>query len=144
MPTRDLRVAFFGPLESVREGLDAIGWQARRRDRRRDAGLGAPRGKKAFDVEMAEPAGIGVIGDVHACDDRLAGLLAFFESRDLDRIICVGDIVTGPGSPDRCVELLADADVLTVRGNHDRWLLEGMPPVGPQGHRLEDFQRACA
>jgi predicted phosphodiesterase len=101
-------------------------------DRRRHV---SPKG----DVEMAGPSRIGVIGDVHACDDRLAALLRFFESRDLDCIVCVGDVVTGPGSPDRCVELLADADVLTVRGNHDRWLLDGTPPVGLHGHRLGEL-----
>jgi predicted phosphodiesterase len=83
---------------------------------------------------------IGVIGDVHACDARLAALLADLERRELDAIWCVGDIVTGPGDPDRCVELLQAAGAVTVRGNHDRWCLEDAQPMFPDGHRLEELQ----
>jgi predicted phosphodiesterase len=87
-------------------------------------------------------AHIGVIGDVHACDSRLASLLGDLAQRELDAIWCVGDIVTGPGDPDRCVELLQSAGTLTVRGNHDRWCLEGARPMFPDGHRLEQLQPA--
>ncbi len=68
---------------------------------------------------------VGVIGDVHACDVRLAHLLDHLASRALDALWCVGDIVNGPGDPDRCAALLVSAGVVTVRGNHDRWCLEG-------------------
>ena len=37
----------------------------------------------------------------------------------------MGDIVDGAGDGERCCELLRDLGVATVRGNHDRWLLEG-------------------
>jgi predicted phosphodiesterase len=82
---------------------------------------------------------IGVIGDVHACDSRLASLLGDLAQRELDAIWCVGDIVTGPGDPDRCVELLQAAGAVTVRGNHDRWCLDGALPVFADGHRLEEL-----
>lgn len=72
---------------------------------------------------------IGVVGDVHACDS------------ELDHLLCVGDIVNGPGDPDRCVELVQFSDVLTVRGNHDRWLLEGTQ-MFPDAHRIEDLAPA--
>jgi predicted phosphodiesterase len=39
----------------------------------------------------------------------------------------VGDIVDGPEDAARCIELLRDHQVATVRGNHDRWLLAGNP-----------------
>jgi predicted phosphodiesterase len=84
------------------------------------------------------PTRIGVIGDVHACDEPLARLLTHL--RDVvrvDMLCCVGDIVNGPGNPDRCAALLAGADVLTVRGNHDRWLLDRR--VFDITHRLEDL-----
>ena len=35
---------------------------------------------------------IGVIGDVHQEDKNLESALRFFAERDLDAILCVGDI----------------------------------------------------
>jgi putative phosphoesterase len=67
---------------------------------------------------------IGLIGDVHAEDKILETALQILSHRSLDMILCVGDIVDGIGSADRCCELLIDAGVVSVRGNHDRWLLE--------------------
>ena len=68
-------------------------------------------------------ARIGVIGDVHAEDDHLQTVLDFLHREGVDRIVCTGDIADGTGDINRCCDLLQDADVLAVRGNHDRWLL---------------------
>ena len=37
-----------------------------------------------------------VIGDVHACDERLARLLAYADGLRVDATCCIGDVVTGP------------------------------------------------
>jgi predicted phosphodiesterase len=50
----------------------------------------------------------------------------------------VGDIVNGPGDPDRCAALLTSSGAVTVRGNHDRWLVEGVAVI-PNTHRREDL-----
>ncbi|MBW2453950.1 MAG: metallophosphoesterase family protein [Deltaproteobacteria bacterium] len=68
---------------------------------------------------------LGLIGDVHAEDGLLAAALAFLQRRELDLILCTGDLADGPGSVKRCAELLQQAHVVTVAGNHDRWLLTG-------------------
>ena len=71
---------------------------------------------------------IGIIGDVHAQDARLFHALEWLRARNVERILCVGDIADGNGQAaraDRCCDLLRDFDVATVRGNHDRWLLSG-------------------
>lgn len=68
---------------------------------------------------------IGILGDVHACDARLEAALHFLRALNVERILCVGDIVDGLGDGERCCELLQQFDVATVRGNHDRWLLNG-------------------
>lgn len=83
---------------------------------------------------------IGVIGDVHACDERLTHLLGFLQAQALDQLVCVGDVVNGPGDPNACAALLDSAGVVTVRGNHDRWLLEGQVPLDDDVHRLEDLE----
>jgi predicted phosphodiesterase len=62
---------------------------------------------------------VGVVGDVHACDGALERVLAHLRGLEVDLLCRVGDIVNGPGDPDRCVELLDRERVLTVRGNHE-------------------------
>lgn len=66
---------------------------------------------------------IGVIGDIHCEDQRLAVALRFFSNHQLDLICAVGDIVDGPGDPNRTIELLAKHQIVCVRGNHERWFL---------------------
>lgn len=65
------------------------------------------------------------IGDVHAEDARLAKALERLALFRLDAVLCVGDVVDGRGDPARCCKLLQKARVLTVRGNHERWLVNG-------------------
>jgi putative phosphoesterase len=69
------------------------------------------------------PARVGVLGDVHAEDDRVERALEYFREAGATTVLCVGDTTDGYGSATRAVELLADHGVVTVRGNHDRWTL---------------------
>ncbi len=66
---------------------------------------------------------IGIIGDVHAEHEHLDTAIQHLKALDAEIIICTGDIADGTGNLDRCVELLQTHNVVTVRGNHDRWLL---------------------
>ena len=68
-----------------------------------------------------------LIGDVHTEATRLAHVLAHAARTRPDAVLCVGDIVDGPEDATRCIELLRDHGVLTVRGNHDRCQLAGTP-----------------
>jgi predicted phosphodiesterase len=94
----------------------------------------------AAKTEQYDLRRIGVIGDVHACDERLTHLIGFFQGQELDQLVCVGDVVNGPGDPNACAALLDSAGVITVRGNHDRWLLEGQVPLGDDVHQFEDLE----
>ena len=86
-------------------------------------------------------ARIGVIGDVHGEHERLAAALEFLTAQRLDHIICTGDLADGDGELDLCCQLLDAADVLTVRGNHDRWLLQDrirhIPNAHQRGHQSD-------
>lgn len=68
---------------------------------------------------------IGIIGDVHAEDERLEAALDYLNTKNVARALCTGDVADGPGSVARCCELLRQRDVQTVRGNHGRWFLTG-------------------
>jgi predicted phosphodiesterase len=67
-----------------------------------------------------------LIGDVHTEHERLARVLEHAAASG-QRSLCVGDVVDGPGDPLRCIELLEQHGVDTVRGNHERWVAEGRP-----------------
>ena len=67
---------------------------------------------------------IGIIGDLHAEHERLELALEYLNGVGVDAIICTGDIPDGRGNLDRCCELLRQAHVLSVAGNHDRWFLQ--------------------
>jgi putative phosphoesterase len=74
---------------------------------------------------MLEVRRVGLIGDVHTESVRLRGVLAHFRAQNVDRILCTGDIPDGrygAREVDACCALLAASSVLTVSGNHDRWL----------------------
>lgn len=78
----------------------------------------------------------GLIGDVHAEDERLRVALATMRSQRVDRILCVGDVADGRGDIEKTCALLRDANVTTVRGNHDRWLREDTMRDLAHAHRM--------
>ena len=89
---------------------------------------------------------VGVIGDVHGELGALEAALALFADRTVDAVLCVGDIVDGPGSDEEaaeCCRRLRDAQVLAVAGNHERWwLADEMRSVPDPTGRLPEDVRA--
>lgn len=72
---------------------------------------------------LPPPSCIGIIGDVHGEPEILEA--ALHNLSDVDCILCTGDIIDGPGCADACVRLLQKYQVVTVAGNHERWLFTG-------------------
>ena len=81
------------------------------------------KGRDTLAAVSSAPGRIGLIGDIHAEDATLALALRVLADAGADQIMAVGDIVDGRGSVDRCCALLAEANALVVRGNHERWFL---------------------
>ncbi len=81
---------------------------------------------------------LGLIGDVHAEDERLRLALGHLAMHvgGVDRILCTGDVVDGQGDVDRACSLLAGHGVTTIRGNHDRWIREDTMRDLPHAHRM--------
>lgn len=84
---------------------------------------------------------IGVIGDVHAEHAKLAAALAVLGERRVELVVATGDIVDGTGSVDECCELLKSHRVVTVAGNHDRWLLAGTARDLPDATSIADITK---
>jgi predicted phosphodiesterase len=79
---------------------------------------------------------LGLIGDVHAEDARLHVAIAALAAERVDRILCTGDVVDGHGDVDRACALLKAHGVVTVRGNHDRWIRDDDMRMLPNAHRM--------
>lgn len=82
---------------------------------------------------------LGLIGDVHAQHGALHVALDHLQGLHLDQLACVGDIVDGRGDVDECCRLLSEASVVTVRGNHERWLLAGSSRDLPGATQFTDL-----
>jgi predicted phosphodiesterase len=96
---------------------------------------------------------LGLISDIHGNLHALEAVLAELEQEELDRLVCLGDVVAGP----RANEALARIRELgcpVIMGNWDAWSVDGMPkPTTPVeeklyaigaywAERLEDDDRA--
>lgn len=70
---------------------------------------------------------VGAIGDIHGEVNNLKIALELLTQTKVDYIMSVGDIVDGqtPEEVEECLELLQNYKVLTVQGNHERWILTG-------------------
>ena len=67
----------------------------------------------------------GLIGDIHCEVDHLKRIISFLKCLKVDAILAVGDIADGPGDLTEACMALQGSGVVTVSGNHDRWLLAG-------------------
>lgn len=79
---------------------------------------------------------LGLIGDVHAEDERLRIALDTLAVLRVDRVLCTGDLVDGHGDVDRTCALLRERNVKLVRGNHDRWIKDDTMRDLPRAHRM--------
>jgi predicted phosphodiesterase len=70
---------------------------------------------------------LAVIADIHGNLPALDAVLADIGSRDVARIVNLGDVVSGPLWPRETMRRLAGMPMPTVRGNHDRWVSEKDP-----------------
>jgi predicted phosphodiesterase len=71
----------------------------------------------------------GIIGDIHGHASVLDQALRFLRGLGVEHMLAVGDVVGEHGDINACCALLQQPDVSTVRGNHDRWFLDGTMPA---------------
>lgn len=70
---------------------------------------------------------IAVVSDIHGNLGALSAVLADIRERGCDRIVNLGDILSGPLQPEETADLLMPLGLPTIRGNHERQLLETEP-----------------
>lgn len=60
-----------------------------------------------------------IISDIHGNAEALQAVIADIESRSVDTVICLGDVVGYYPDPETCIELVRSRAEQCVAGNHD-------------------------
>jgi len=68
---------------------------------------------------------IAVISDIHGNFAALEAVLADIKTRGVDATVGLGDFLSGPFDPAAVADAIIASGMPVVRGNHDRWLVEG-------------------
>ena len=65
-----------------------------------------------------------VLADIHGNAFALEAVLEDMEAFEVKRAVNLGDILSGPIEPAKTATLLMERDFVSIRGNHDRYLIE--------------------
>lgn len=86
---------------------------------------------------------IGIITDIHNNLIALESVLAEIENT-CDCIICSGDIIgIGPYPEETVQRMMKIKKLIAVRGNHEKYLLEGIPDKYPNEERMGIEEMNC-
>lgn len=64
---------------------------------------------------------IAIISDIHGNLEALKATLQDIKRRNVDKIICLGDIIAKGIHPKECIELIKEHCEIVLRGNNDRY-----------------------
>ncbi|OCP01314.1 MULTISPECIES: metallophosphoesterase family protein [unclassified Ensifer] len=70
---------------------------------------------------------LAVIADIHGNDLALEAVLADIDMLGITDIVALGDHLSGPLNAARSADILIERAILSIRGNHDRYLLTKDP-----------------
>jgi diadenosine tetraphosphatase ApaH/serine/threonine PP2A family protein phosphatase len=71
---------------------------------------------------------IAVISDIHSNLEALIAVLEDIKSRDIEKILVLGDVIGYGPNPKECLELINDLNPeVTLMGNHEHALVHGCP-----------------
>lgn len=75
---------------------------------------------------------IALLSDIHGNLAALQAVLRDIQQQGVDQTVNLGDILSGPLNPAESADLLMSLDLPTIRGNHERQLLNHPPKsMGP-------------
>lgn len=86
-----------------------------------------------------------VLGDIHANLEALTAVLEKAQEEEVDRYICIGDIVGYNANPRECLDLIRELQPEVVtKGNHDEQASSDMELVGfnPQAAKAIEWTRS--
>lgn len=96
-------------------------------------------------MTILPPGRLAVLADIHGNADALSAVLADIDSQGAGTILNLGDHFSGPLAAAETWEILAARPMISIRGNHDRWLVEQTPEeMGTwESHAFRDLPAAA-
>ena len=80
---------------------------------------------------------LGIITDIHNNVAALQAVMAQLDQLHCDKIICCGDMIGIGPCPEETVRYMMQVpNLIAVRGNHEQYLLEGMPTEYPNEEEM--------
>ena len=80
---------------------------------------------------------LGIITDIHNNLTALRAVVERLNQMECDKIICCGDIIGIGPYPEETVQYMMQLpNLIAVRGNHEKYLLEGMPSEYPNDENM--------
>ena len=70
---------------------------------------------------------IAILSDLHGNMPAIEKVMDDLKTRQVERVFCLGDLISGPLWPRETIEFLMKQDWTFIRGNHDRHLVERSP-----------------
>lgn len=61
----------------------------------------------------------GIFSDIHSNLEAFQTVIEAYKKENIDRYLCVGDVVGYGADPSECIDKIKQLDALTVAGNHD-------------------------
>ncbi len=73
-----------------------------------------------------------ILSDLHGNIPAIERVIEDMQKRQVDRVFCLGDLISGPLWPKETLALLMQQNWIFIRGNHDTWLVErNFDQLGP-------------
>lgn len=72
---------------------------------------------------------IGIISDIHSNIDALVETIKYMKTNNVEKIICLGDIIGIGPYPEKCIDYLKENDdyiLSCVKGNHEKYVVNGI------------------
>lgn len=80
---------------------------------------------------------IGILTDIHNNVVALDSVLKVFSNLGCEKIVCAGDIIgIGPYPEETVQKVMSIPNLVAVRGNHENYLLEGLPSQMPNSEGM--------
>lgn len=89
---------------------------------------------------------IAVVSDIHSNHYALKEVLKDIAKRNIDTIICTGDLVGYLPFPNEVIDIIRENKILTIQGNHDFYISKLKKPTSKEFHEMniEEIKKSAS
>lgn len=82
-----------------------------------------------------------IISDIHGNLEALEAVLAHIQTRGIEEVICLGDVVGYGPDPDKCLDIVMERASFCLKGNHDWAVFHDAAGFNPMAQQAIDCVR---